>query len=236
MDKERLKNLIIQYKTSMDYYRNSKNGYNETECRDEYISPMLECFGWDVQNKEGKLPQYKEVIVEKFSNSSERPDYTLTLNGVSKMFVEAKKPSVDITIEIEPAMQTRRYGWNAKHVLAILTNFEYLLIYDTTNKPADGDDARTSLYRRYYFEEYADKFDEIANSISKNAVYSGKYDEFANSNFQNESRYSTEIDETFLKQINRWRLEIGNYLYQSKSEYKNIEVLNDTVQEFINQM
>lgn len=236
MDKERLKNLIIQYKTSMDYYRNSKNGYNETECRDEYISPMLECFGWDVQNKEGKLPQYKEVIVEKFSNSSERPDYTLTLNGVSKMFVEAKKPSVDITIEIEPAMQTRRYGWNAKHVLAILTNFEYLLIYDTTNKPADGDDARTSLYRRYYFEEYADKFDEIANSISKNAVYSGKYDEFANSNFQNESRYSTEIDETFLKQINRWRLEIGNYLYQSKSEYKNIEVLNDTVQEFINQI
>ena len=65
--------------------------------------------------------------------------YTLTLNGVSKLFVEAKKPSVDITIEFEPAMQTRKYGWNANHALSILTNFENLLIYDTTNKPEEGD-------------------------------------------------------------------------------------------------
>ena len=84
---ERLKQLIMQYKESVSYYRDVKNAYNETECRDEYISPLLECFGWDVHNKKGKLPQYKEVVVEKFSNSSERPDYTLTLNGVSKFFV-----------------------------------------------------------------------------------------------------------------------------------------------------
>lgn len=236
MDFERLKKLIIQYRKSMGYYHNSKNQYNETECRDEYISPMLECFGWDVQNKEGKLPQYKEVVVEKYSNSSERPDYTLTLNGVSKMFVEAKKPSVDITIEIEPAMQTRRYGWNANHALALLTNFEYLLVYDTTNKPEEGEDARSSLFRKYYFEEYADKFEEIADLISRDTVYSGKHDEFVKMNFSLHSRFSTEIDEIFLKQINKWRLEIGNYLYHNKSEYRNINVLNDTVQEFINQI
>ncbi len=236
MDKDRLINLIAQYRKSMDYYHNPKNGYNETECRDEYISPMLECFGWDVQNKDGKLPQYKEVVVEKYSNSSERPDYTLTLNGVSKLFVEAKKPSVNITVEVEPAMQTRRYGWNANHVLALLTNFEYLLVYDTTNKPEDGEDARASLYRKYYFEEYEDKFEEIADLISRDIVYSGEYDEFVKTNFSMDSRFSTEIDEVFLKQINKWRLEIGNYLYQNKSVYRDIDVLNDTVQEFINQI
>lgn len=236
MDVERLKQLIKKYRESMSYYHDIKNAYNETECRDEYISPLLECFGWDVHNKKGKAPQYKEVVVEKFSNSSERPDYTLTLNGVSKMFVEAKKPSVDVTIEIEPAMQTRKYGWNANHALAILTNFENLLIYDTTNKPEEGDSASTSLYKKYYYEDYVDKFQEIADLISRDNVYSGKYDELVKSNLQSDARYSTEIDETFLKQINKWRLEIGTYLYKNKAGYKNISVLNDTVQDFINQI
>ncbi len=236
MDVERLKQLIKKYKESMRYYHDTKNAYNETECRYEYISPLLECFGWDVHNKKGKLPQYKEVIVEKFSNSSERPDYTLTLNGVSKLFVEAKKPSVDITIEFEPAMQTRKYGWNAKHALAILTNFENLLIYDTTNRPQDGDNASTSLYRKYSYEDYVEKYQEIADLISRDNVYSGQYDEFIKSNFQTDARYSTEVDETFLKQINKWRLEIGTYLYENKEEYRNISVLNDTVQDFINQI
>ncbi len=233
---DRLKQLIIKFRKSREYYHDIKNAYNEMECRDEYISPLLECFGWDVQNSEGKLPQYKEVVVERFSNSSERPDYTLTLNGVSKMFVEAKKPSVDITVEFEPAMQIRKYGWNAKHALAVLTNFEELLIYDTTNKPKEGENAVSSLYRRYHFEQYAEKYQEIADLISKDSVYSGRFDEIVSINFQNETRYATQIDETFLRHINKWRLEIGEYLYKNKSIYKNISLLNDTVQDFINQI
>lgn len=236
MDLERLKMLIKKYRENMKYYHDTKNAYNETECRDEYISPLLECFGWDVQNTKGKLPQYKEVVVERFANNSERPDYTLTLNGVSKIFVEAKKPSVDILVEPEPAMQTRKYGWNAKHELSILTNFEHLLIYDTTNQPKEGDDARTSLYRKYHFEEYVDKFAEINELISKDNVYSGKYDTFVKNNFQQDKKYNTTIDETFLNQINDWRLKLGQYLYQRDSKYRDIRVLNDTVQDFINQI
>lgn len=236
MGMDRLKQLVLQYKKSMSYYHDSKNAYNETECRDEYISPLLECFGWDVHNAKGKLPQYKEVVVERFSSRLERPDYTLTLNGVSKFFVEAKKPSVDITVEPEPAMQARKYGWNANHPLTVLTNFENLLIYDTSNQPKEGEDAKTSLYRKYNYEEYVEKYEEIAELISRERVYSGQYDEFVKTNFQNGKRFSTEIDETFLKQINKWRLEIGRYLYENKKEYRNLKVLNDTVQDFINQI
>lgn len=236
MDIERLKQLVIQYQNSMDYYKNKKNAYNEQSCRDEYISPLLECFGWDVHNKKGTLPQYKEVVVEQFSNSAERPDYTLTLNGVSKIFVEAKKPSVDITVESEPAMQARKYGWNANHALVLLTNFENLIIFDTTNQPKEGDDVNTSVYRKYYFEEYARKFQEISELISRESVYSGKYDEFTKGNFQNDYRFRTEIDEMFLKQINDWRLKLGQYLYEKDEKYTNIACLNDKVQEFINQV
>lgn len=236
MDIERLKALIKKYRENRAYYIESQNAYNETECRDEYISPLLECFGWDVQNAQGKLPQYKDVVVERYANKSERPDYTLTLNGVSKIFVEAKKPSVDITIELEPAMQTRRYGWNANHAMAILTNFENLLIYDTTNKPEKGDRTEVSLYRKYHFEEYVEKYAEIYRFISKDSVYTGKYDDFISRNFKDSSKYKTEIDEAFLKQINDWRLELGKDLYSKDQKYQNLLVLNDTVQEFINQI
>ena len=76
--------------------------------------------------------------------------YILTLNGVSKLFVEAKKPSVDIVVETEPAIQARKYGWNANHAMVILTNFEDMLIYDTTIKPAPGDNAREQFLQMLF--------------------------------------------------------------------------------------
>ena len=235
MNKDDLLRLVTQYQRSAKFYKNAKK-FNEQDCRDEFISPLLECFGWDVHNKKGTLPQYKEVVVEQFSNNGERPDYTLTLNGVSKIFVEAKKPAVDITEDSAPALQTRRYGWNAKHKLSILTNFENMMIYDVTNEPKDGDSVTVSLYRKYSYSDYLEKYAEICELISRNSVYSGKFDEFVAEKFPNVDRYSAEVDEVFLKQINTWRLEIGEYLYQKYDVYKDIDVLNDVVQEFINQI
>ena len=235
MNKKKLSRLIEQYSRNIKFYRDAKE-FNEQDCRDEFISPLLECFGWDVHNKKGTSPQYKEVVVEKFSNSRDRPDYTLTLNGVSKIFVEAKKPAVNIKELSEPAIQVRRYGWNAKHKLSILTNFEDMMVYDVTNKPQDGESATVSLYRKYHYSEYLKRYEEIYKLFSRKSVYTGKYDEYVNENFQNQERYSTEIDEVFLKQINEWRLEIGEYLYQEYDDYKEINVLNDAVQEFINQI
>ena len=165
----------------LEFYRNARE-FNEQDCRDEFISPLLESFGWDVHNEKGTSPQYKEVVVEKFSNSGDRPDYTLTLNGVSKIFVEAKKPAVNIKEEQEPAIQARRYGWNAKHKLSILTNFEDMMIYDVTNKPQDGDSATVSLYRKYHYLEYLKKYEEIYELISRESVYTGKYDKYVEDN------------------------------------------------------
>ncbi len=232
---DNIKNLMKRFKAYEAFYRSARD-YNEQDTRDEFISPLLEALGWDVHNKKGVAPQYKEVVVEKFSNEKERPDYTLTLNGVSKIFVEAKKPSVDITIETEPAMQTRRYGWNAKHRLTILTNFMDLLIYDTTNKPESGDGVTVSLYKKYHYTEYEEKFLEIQRLISRETVYSGEYDEFTSKNFPGNDRYSTEIDEVFLTQLNNWRLLIAKDLFCKDDKYHDVDVLNDVVQEFLNQI
>lgn len=235
MDKFELNRLVNQYLKNIDTYKNNSQ-YNEQACRDEFISPLLECFGWDVQNKKGVSPQYKEVVVEKFSNKSERPDYTLTLNGLTKIFVEAKKPSVDILTEKEPSYQARSYGWNAGHKIAILTNFENLIIYDTTNKPDECNEANVSVYKKYHCSEYEEKYQEIYDLISQESVYSGKFDDFTSSNFQDKGRTTSEIDAQFLEQLNYWRLQIGLFLYNGSEKYHNIELLNDVVQEFLNQI
>lgn len=65
MNKERLSRLITQYQKNLEFYRNARE-FNEQDCRDEFISPLLESFGWDVHNEKGTSPQYKEVV-EKYS-------------------------------------------------------------------------------------------------------------------------------------------------------------------------
>ena len=78
MDKvELLKQLVNRFDSNIKEYKS--NTYNEHSCRDEFINPFLEILGWDVANKKGLAPQYREVIAEYHASSSDRPDYSLSL-------------------------------------------------------------------------------------------------------------------------------------------------------------
>lgn len=231
-----LQNLVNHFGANLSFYKDANTSYNEHSCRIEYIDPLLQCLGWDVSNSSGVAPQYREVIAENYSNKSDRPDYTMTLRGVAKFFVEAKKPSVDISKVVDPAFQTRKYGWNANHRIAVLTNFEYLAIYDTCYLPKATDNSSVARYRIYHYTEYIDKFDEIYKLISRESVYSGEFDTFLDSNFPASGGQMQQVDNLFLSQINGWRIALSNELYNKGGRYSSLEVLNDVVQEFINQI
>lgn len=231
-----LENLVRRFERNLHYYKDVKNAYNEHSTRIEYIDPLLELLGWDVANKKGLSPQYREVIAENYSNKTDRPDYSLTLRGVTKVFVEAKKPAVDISIVPDPAIQTRKYGWNAGHKVAILTNFEYLVIYDTTTIPNINDRVTTARYKIYHYTEYVDSFEEIAKLISRDSVYSGFFDEYFGERFPDGNNRTQQVDAFFLSQINEWRVSLSNELYTKGGRYSSLEVLNDVVQDFINQI
>lgn len=231
-----LKELVGRFATNLAFYKDTDNAYNEHSCRIEFIDPLLRCLGWDVANSNGTAPQYREVIAENYSNRSDRPDYTMTLRGVAKFFLEAKKPSVDISNDAEAAFQTRKYGWNANHRVAVLTNFEYLAIYDTCFLPQETDSCSVARYRLYKYDEYVDKFDEIAKLISRASVYSGRFDAYLDDNFPATGGQTQQVDRLFLSQINNWRIALSNELYFKGGRYSSLEVLNDVVQEFINQI
>lgn len=235
-DLEKINSLISRFGENLQLYKKNKNRYNEHSCRIEYIDPLLKLLGWDVANENGVAPQYREVIAEDYSTDTDRPDYSMTLRGVTKFFVEAKKPDVDISQKSGPAHQARKYGWNAKHSLAVLTNFEYLVIYDTSYPPSENDSCAVARYRIYHYTEYAEKFEEISQIISRNAVYSGDFDRYIADHFPSVGRKAQQVDEYFLSQINTWRVSLSNELYQKGGRYQSLEVLNDVVQEFINQI
>ena len=233
---EKLQALVNRFQVSLPYYKDTKNNYNEHSCRIEYIDPLLKILGWDVANEKGLVPQYREVIAENYSTPTDRPDYTMTLRGVAKFFVEAKKPAVDITRTNDPAFQTRKYGWNANHRIAVLTNFEHLAIYDTCYIPKESDGCTVARYRIFHFTEYIDRFDEILAIISRDAVYSGEFDKYLDDKFPTIGGEKQPVDTLFLAQINEWRVLLSNELYKKGDRYQSLEVLNDVVQEFINQI
>lgn len=230
--KELLKQLVNKFDNNFAYYKNTSNNYNENSCRMEYIDPLLELLGWDISNRDTLLPQYREVITEDYNKETGRPDYSMTLSGVSKFFIEAKKPSINLIDNYSPAYQARSYGWSAKHKISVLTNFEYLLIYDTTILPNEKDSSNVALIKKYHYTDYLDKFEEIYSLISKEIVYTGNFDKVFSGKKEG---INSPIDEYFLNQINQWRLNLGIYLYQ-KDNFKDIEIVNDVVQEFINQI
>ena len=60
----KLQKLIDSFANNLAYMKASKNNYNETSCRNEYIDSLLEILGWDITNKKGNALQCREVFVE----------------------------------------------------------------------------------------------------------------------------------------------------------------------------
>ncbi len=187
-----------------DHFRSGN--YNEAQLRKEFLDPFFSALGWDMDNKQGLAPQYRDVIHEdalRVGLHVKAPDYAFTLHGQRKFFLEAKKPAVNIKSDVDPAYQLRRYAWSAKMPLSVLSDFEEFAIYDTRVKPVKNDPA--SKARTFYCtcEQYPEKWDEIAAIFSRDSILKGSFDKYADSN--KKKKGTSEVDAAFLEEIERWR-------------------------------
>ncbi len=201
---DRIKKLTETFDYNLETYK--KGSYNETQVRREFIDPFFQELGWDITNKQGYAEAYKDVIHEdaiKIGGVTKAPDYCFRIGGARKFFLEAKKPSVNIREDIHPAYQLRRYGWSAKLPLSILTDFEEFSVYDCRVKPAKTDKAPHSRILYLKYTDYIDKWDEIANIFSREAILRGSFDKYVESN--KTKKGTAEVDTAFLQEIERWR-------------------------------
>ena len=214
------------------------NKYNETLLRSDFLDPFFELLGWDIKNTAGKPTNEREVILEEAlkenaSEHSKKPDYTFRLFSERKFFLEAKKPCVSIESNNDSAKQVRRYGFTAKLKISVLSNFEYLIIYDTSVKVDKDDTFQKALIKKYHYTEYETKFEEIKKFLGKDAVYSGAFETEWKEIETKINQYS--IDNLFLNQINEWRKVLGAEIYKHDPKIDE-QQLNDVVQSYLNRV
>ena len=210
--------------------------YDEANTRTDFIDKFFELLGWDIRNEQGYSEQYREVVREDkvtIGGKVKAPDYAFRIGGLRKFFVEAKKPSVNIKDELEPAFQVRRYGYTAKLPLCILTDFEEFAVYDTRIKPSSSD--KPSAARIFYctFDEYHKHFDFIFNTFSKEAILKGSFDTYIEEN--KNKKGTSEVDKELLKLIEGWRTDIAKNI-ALRNPSLDIYHLNTAVQKIIDRI
>ncbi|MGE3802633.1 MAG: N-6 DNA methylase [Candidatus Kapaibacterium sp.] len=201
---DRLVELVNLFRTNHDVY--SRADYKEAHVRQEFIDPMFELLGWDMSNAQGFAEQYKDVVHEaslKIGKATKAPDYSFRIGGVRKFFLEAKKPSTKLKEDVPAAFQVRRYAWSAGLPLSILTDFEEFAVYDCRIEPHRHDKASVARVLYFTFEEYAEKWEELASIFSKEAILKGSFDRYAEST--KKKRGTAEVDDAFLAEIEEWR-------------------------------
>lgn len=233
-NRELVARLVEHFKKNRDQY--CKSDFKEADTRRDLIDPFFQALGWDVGNTNGVAPQYREVILEdsiEVEGHKKAPDYVFRIGQTPKFFVEAKKPSVAIKSDVGPAYQLRRYAWSANLPLSILTDFEELAVYDCRIKPKPKDKASAARIFYYTFEEYLEKWEEISELFSREAIWDGSFDRFVEK--KGGKRGTGTVDEEFLKEIETWREALAKNMALRNPEL-GIEDLNDSVQRTIDRI
>lgn len=220
--------LVARFQLHREEYKAAR--YNETQVRREFIDPLFKALGWDIDNEQGYAEAYKDVVHEdaiQVGRSTKAPDYAFRIGGVRKFFLEAKRPSTNIRDGVGPAYQLRRYAWSAKLPLSILTDFEELAVYDCRVRPQKNDKANVARIAYYTLQDYIEKWDELQNVFSREAILKGSFDRYADDNKR--KRGTTEVDDAFLEELERWRAALARNI-ALRNPALSVRELNAAVQ------
>lgn len=235
-ESEAVEKLVAKFAAGEDHYVDAQGHYLEADARSEFIDPLLRALGWDVENQQALIPSKREVIREESLpqevGASKRPDYTLRVGGVSKLYVEAKKPSVNILTDMEAIRQTRAYGWTKQHPIAVLTNFRYIRIFNTSVPIGPGDTSTTALRFECEYRDLAKNLDKIVGLIGRPAVHEP---DWATQFDAALAAAPLAADRRFVEQFNLWRLQLGQDLVVNSTIMTEDEV-NDAVQRILNRL
>jgi len=215
--------LIERFERNLDAYRSGR--YKETQVRLEFIDPLFKALGWDIYNEAGHAEAYKDVVHEdaiKVGGAHKAPDYSFRVGGTRKFFLEAKKPSIDLKDDPNPAYQLRRYAWSAKLPLSILTDFEELAVYDCRIRPVQTDKSSAARIMYLTFGEYPERWEELYGIFSREAVLKGDFDRYVES--KKAKRGTAQVDDAFLGEIEAWRDELARNIALRNTDLTQREV------------
>lgn len=229
MRKKELKSLVNRYKEAKA--RGQLANASEATMR-AWIDEFLFMFGWDVQNTqqvltEHTLNQAERERLNEIGSSNTRPDYTLVNGRVKLAFIDAKSLSVDLENDKSVAFQIRSYGWSIGAPFSIVTNFEYLAVYDCSSMPDVEDDA--SFARQYFlrYDQYEENSEMLEAFLSRDSVING--------HVQFVHGVGNALDENFSAMLGEVRTDLAKAILNNNN-IENTQTLSYYVQTIINRV
>lgn len=243
-----IKQLVADFKAQELAYLSPS--YQESQVRQDFIDKFFTALGWDVTHTSQKNPYEQEVHIENkvhMAGTQRRADYAFFLAPNfrdPKFFVEAKKPSHDLT-NADYYYQAIRYGWNANTPVVLLTDFEELHILDCRYKPGIKDILAHKI-ESYHYSDYTDKekFSRIYWLFSREAVSGSSIEKWVaelpkprGKTIQRglyKGRYQP-VDEAFLEELDEYRVVLAREFKKSNPRLQS-EELTEAVQRTIDRL
>lgn len=232
---ETITKLVERFDLHRISITSQRSEYNETKLRQDYLDHLFVKLGWDVYNNKGWTELAREVSLEqpiKIQGKTDFIDYSFKIGNSIRFIAEAKAPKVKLSDNNAAAYQVRRYAWNAKLPLSILTNFDEFYILDCTTKPNESDPIRNFAVDIFTYKELPQKWDYLISIFSKDAVYGGSFDRFAGES-KTKRRYAA-VDDEFLQEIENWRLQLARNIHRNNEV--TLDELNYSVQTIIDRI
>ena len=228
--KEKLNSLITKFEKDKHHYLSK--GYLEAQLRIDFLNPLFEALGWDIENKAHKPPHDRDVIVELSPEATGRPDYNFRINGATKFFIEAKSPSVALD-DVNHILQAKAYAWSTKEVyFVILTDFEEFKLFDASLKP-NSRYPNEGLIFDFKYSDYLKNIDKLYN-LSKEEVEKGSLEKLLPRDVKSK-RLRIPVDKAFLEDMTAWREELAKDIYKRNPQI-DVKVLNEVVQKLLDRI
>lgn len=106
-----------------------------------------------------------------------------------------------------------------------MTDFEEFAIYDTRIKPNPNDTAKVARIFYCTYEDYEEKFDELAACFSPEGIRKGSFDKYIKA----DKKGTGTVDTDFLQTLSEWCLELAEAVAKKNKELDEMD-LNHIVQ------
>ncbi|MFA5618480.1 MAG: TaqI-like C-terminal specificity domain-containing protein, partial [Syntrophorhabdaceae bacterium] len=210
--KEKIAELISKYK---ELSSKEIKGYNEANTKQFFILPLFAALGWNVDD-------CNEMSLEENAPNG-RVDFAFKINGVSRLYVEAKKLGADLN-NPDFIKQANSYALNRSIQWAILTNFTDIKLLNPQ---------RSQPFINLSYNDYIESFDKLW-LLSKESFVDDTLNKEA-------AQYGIipnpiPIEERLFKLLRHWREELYNQILHHNEEWLKQEQIDEIIEKLFNRL
>ncbi len=215
--KEKLKNLVKDFKNNPDYYKK----LSEADVEDKLVNELfVNILGWDKKD-------YEKRAKARRGDKGGSADYAFKINDRIVFFLEVKK--VTIPLDKEADEQVILYSLSKKVPLAISTNFQQMNIFCV-----EQENAIQNVFRNFKTpDDYVNNFQDLL-FLSKESFEQGLLLKKAEDEGRLKRRVS--IDKVLLEDFWRVRTLIATDIEKNKSGKYNINEKDEIVQRILDRL